>query len=253
MPSPARPLLKGNEVHIWRAYLNQAPSVVRSLLKTLTPDERRRAGKFHFLKDRDHFVVARGGLREVLSHYLPVQPYQISFSYNQYGKPMLSREMFGESLRFNVTHSHEIALYAITRESEVGLDIEFIRDDIASLEIAERFFAPSEILMLRRLPPGLQTPAFFNCWTRKEAFIKALGEGLSHPLDQFVVSLVPGYPARLIKTYCDPEEISRWSLVDITLDAGYVAALAVEGSAPILRYWQYSSGLECCFEKLSSG
>jgi len=242
IPSPARPFLGKNEVHIWRAYLNQPPAIVRSLSKILTPDEQQRASKFRFLKDRDHFVLARGALREILSRYLNIESYKIGFIYNAYGKPGLSREFDNEPLRFNVAHSHEIAVYAITYGSALGIDVEFIREDLDGLKIAERFFADCEISMLRGLPSGAQTSAFFNCWTRKEAFIKALGEGLSHPLDHFVVSLIPGDPAQLIKTYRDPEAISRWSLVDIALDPGYVAALAVEGSAPVLRYWQYSSG-----------
>lgn len=241
LPSPQHPLLRGDEVHVWRAYLNQSPRDVLSLLKNLAPDERQRASRYRARKDQEHFVVARGALKEILGRYLAVQPHQIRFSYSEYGKPTLSSEMDGDLLRFNVTHSHDIALYAIARGREVGLDVELIREEVACLEIAERFFAPVERLILRRLPPGLQTPAFFNCWTRKEAYIKALGEGLSHPLDQFAVSLIPGDPAQLIKTSRDPEDVSRWSLFDIALDPGYTAALAVEGSDPILRCWHYSA------------
>ncbi|HWS86523.1 MAG TPA: 4'-phosphopantetheinyl transferase superfamily protein [Pyrinomonadaceae bacterium] len=234
-----RPGLTDSAVHVWRASLNQGASTVRALFDTLTPDERERAARFHFRKDREHFIVARGVLRDILGGYLDTPPALIRFSYNQYGKPALAQAGDAEALRFNLSHAHEVALYAFARGRDLGLDVEFMRDDFASLEIAERFFSPDEVSTLRAQPAARQTLAFFNCWTRKEAFIKALGEGLSHPLDRFSVSLVPGEPAALLSTADDRHEAARWSLVELAPGAGYVAALALRGAAPELSCWDW--------------
>jgi 4'-phosphopantetheinyl transferase len=232
-------LLAPDEVHIWRACLKPDQATAQASFETLTLAERQRADKFYFARDRERFIVGRGVLRRILSRYLNVLPKQIRFSYNQFGKPALSAETDDSQLRFNVSHSHELALYALARRREIGVDIEYARDDFASLEIAERFFSPKEIAMLRALPASDLTTAFFNCWTRKEAFIKALGEGLSHPLDRFSVSLKPGEPASLLSVDDIPQESTRWSLVELFPGVGYAAALALEGEMPVLRCWQW--------------
>lgn len=239
-PTPTEPhlLLEPDEVHVWRASLQQTPTELEASRRILTPAELERAGRFHFERDRRRFIVARSLLRRILSRYLDISPERICFTHNQYGKPAVSAEAGNSDLRFNVSHSEEMALYAIARGREIGVDIEFAREDFAGFEIAERFFAPAEIAMLRRLPKEAQTVAFFNCWTRKEAFIKALGEGLSHPLDSFVVSLAPDEPAALLSVEDSPEGPARWSLVELFPAAGYVAALALEGEAGRLRCWQ---------------
>jgi 4'-phosphopantetheinyl transferase len=235
----SRILLAPDEVHIWRTSLNQGKWAVRASLDILSHDERRRADKFYFERDREHFIVGRGVLKKILSRYLEVSPERISFAYNQYGKPALSAEAGDQHLRFNVSHSHGLALYAFARGREVGIDIEFAREDFASLEIAGHFFSPQEVATLRALPASELTRAFFNCWTRKEAFIKALGEGLSHPLDTFAVSLKLGAPASLLSVDGLPQEAARWSLMELFPGEGYVAALAVEGEMPVLRYTQW--------------
>ena len=239
LSSPERFILKGDEVHIWRACLDQEASLIQALSDVLTPDELDRARRFHFQKDRDRFIVARGALRHILSGYLKTAPDQLRFSYNQYGKPALSEEGGDGSLSFNISHSHALALYGIARGRNIGLDVELLREDFASEEIAASFFSPSEVASLRALPSEQQTIAFFNCWTRKEAYIKARGEGFSHPLDRFTVSLAPGEAASLLSAEDDPRETSRWSLVELSPGAGYVAALAVEGQASPLRCWQW--------------
>lgn len=213
--------------------------MIQALSDILAPDESLRAGRFHFQKDRERFVVARGALRHILSGYLKTLPEQIHFSYNQYGKPALSEDGSRNLLSFNVAHSHEVALYAVARGREVGLDVELVREDFACREIAKRFFSAREVAALRTVPKEQQAMAFFNCWTRKEAYIKARGEGLSHPLDRFTVSLVPGETASLLSTDDDPQETSRWSLVELSPGAGYVAALALEGAATTLHCWQW--------------
>ncbi len=205
----------------------------------LSTDEQQRASRFHFQRDRNHFVLARGILRTILSRYLNVSPDQIVFSFSEYGKPALSLEMDDRTLRFNVTHSHDIALYAVTRGREIGIDIELVREDFASLEIAEHFFSPTEVSMLYSLPHASRAKAFFDCWTRKEAYIKARGEGLSYPLHKFTVSLDPQSPTGLLSVDDDPSQAARWTLVELLAGQGYRAALAVEGNPPVLRCWQW--------------
>lgn len=237
-PPPQRLVLETDETHIWRAYLNPEPPSLRPFLDILSPDETLRADRFHFRKHRVRYVVARAVLRSILARYLQQPPHLLRFSYNQYGKPALAHETGDAPLRFNLSHSNGLALYAFTRGREIGLDVEFIREDFASIEIAERFFSPAEVATLRALPAHTQTIAFFNCWSRKEAYIKALGEGLSHPLHTFAVSLTPGQPATLLRTDNDPHEATRWTLSDIIPDPDFAAALAIKGTPPLLRHWQ---------------
>jgi 4'-phosphopantetheinyl transferase len=234
---PPQPLtLKEDEVHVWRAALDLEPSQVQNLQQILSPDEKARAERFYFPKDRKHFRVARGLLRTILGRYLDMGPGRLRFSYSTYGKPALI-PLPGQkyTLSFNMSHSHGLALYGFTRHRRIGIDLEYIRTNFACEEIAERFFSPHEQAVLRTLPAEMKYEAFFTCWTRKEAYIKARGEGLSFPLDQFDVSLTPGKPAKLLNVVEDPLEAARWSLQALTPGPGYVAALAVEGQYD----WQY--------------
>ncbi len=238
-PPPAHLTLAEDEVHVWRAHLDLAPAQVRELLRTLTPDERARARRFRFRRDRDRFIVARGVLRAILGRYLGVDPGRLRFRYSPYGKPALADEFEDEGIRFNLAHSQGIALYAVSRGRDVGVDVEYVRADLADERIAERFFSPREVAMLRAVPAEQRREAFFHCWTRKEAYVKARGEGLSLPLDQFDVSLAPGEPAALLSTPGDPPEVTRWSLRALDPGPGYIAALAVEGNGWRLRCWQW--------------
>jgi len=237
---PPRLVLTDDEVHVWRASLNLPAKHIQHLWRTLSPEEQERARRFRFQRDRDRFIVAHGVLRAIWSRYLNVEPGELRFRFNSHGKPFLTREFGGETLRFNMSHSHHLALYALARNREVGIDLEYIRADLADERIAEQFFSPREVTALRALPPEVRTEAFFHCWTRKEAYVKARGEGLALPLDQFDVSLVPGEPARLVSTPGDPSEAARWSLRALFPGPGYVAALAVEGHAWQLKCWQWS-------------
>lgn len=227
------------EIHVWLASLEQEPRAVRALHATLSAEERQRADRFHFARDCEHFVVARGVLRDILGRYLGAPPAGIRFSYSQYGKPSLKEGSGGGRLRFNVSHSHGLALYAVARAREVGLDIEYLRDDLAGQEIAERFFSPAEVAALRALPVTQRTAAFFNCWTRKEAYIKALGEGLSHPLHRFSVSLIPGEPAFLLHAEDDPSAPARWWMTAPPVADGYAAAVVAEGGVARVRCWRW--------------
>lgn len=236
-PPPRNLVAAKHEVHVWRVALNDSRAA--SLRPKLSPDECARADRFHFARDRHRFIVARGSLRTILGAYLKKDPDQLGFSYSRYGKPALADETGGNYLNFNLSHANELALIAVTRERGIGVDIEFIRPQFASEEIAERFFSDNEVAALRALPRAVQSQAFFNCWTRKEAYIKAIGEGMSMPLNQFHVSLEPGSAAALLGNLRDAQEVSRWSLQELTPGPGYVAAVAVEGNDWQLRCWDH--------------
>jgi 4'-phosphopantetheinyl transferase len=230
-----------DEVHVWRANLDQTPSQIQEFRRKLSVDEQARSERFYFERDRGHFTVARGILRNILGGYLKRPPEEVSFCYSAHGKPALAGGSDGDAICFSVSHSHGVALYAFTRGRQVGIDLEHIRFDLAVAEIAERFFSRQEVAVLRTLPIEAQRQAFFRCWTRKEAYLKARGEGLSLPLDQFEVSLAPREPAALLSTQQDPTEASRWSLQELTLAPGYEGALAVEGHGWRLACWQWSN------------
>ena len=239
LPPPADLTLSSDKVHVWRASLEVTASRVQTLQNTLATDELSRAERFYFEKDRKRFVVARGLLRAILSRYLSIEASQLRFCYSPYGKPALATTPGQDVLSFNVSHSHGLALYAVTRGREIGIDLERVRADLDCEQIAARFFSPRENAVLRALPTELKSKAYFNCWTRKEAYIKARGGGLSLPLDQFDVSLAPGEPAMLLNTSGDRQEATRWSLRALTPGPGYVAALAVEGHGWRFECWQW--------------
>jgi 4'-phosphopantetheinyl transferase len=230
MWSIAPPLLSlsSGEVHVWRVDLQQPAEVQQRLLQTLDEDEKARAGRFHFEKHRRRFVVGRGVLRSLLGRYLDVRAGDVRFVYGPYGKPALDAA-HESALRFNASHSHELGVYAFVLDYEAGIDVEYIKEDFATQEIAERFFSKYEVEVLRGLPRDEQAAAFFRCWTRKEAYIKAIGSGLSHPLDQFDVTLAPNEDAALLRDHQDAEAIARWTLHNLEVSDGYVAALAVAG------------------------
>jgi 4'-phosphopantetheinyl transferase len=232
LPPPADLSLPDGEVHVWRASLDLSASRVLRLRRALTADELRRVARFHFQEGRDRFIVARGLLRTILGRYLGLEPGRLRFSYGPFGRPALvpPSGLPGQwALDFNLSHSGDLALFAFARGRKVGVDVERISGDLDWEPMAERFFSPRESAVLRALPPGVRREAFFTCWTRKEAFVKARGEGLSLPLDRFDVSVVPGEPAALLATQDDSEEASRWTLRDLSPGPGYAAALVAEG------------------------
>jgi 4'-phosphopantetheinyl transferase len=237
---PPRPRASRDEVQVWRVSLDE--SQVDKFEVLLDADERMRAERCRFQEHRNQFIVARGALRTILGVYLETQPAGLKFSYGRYGKPALIEGLDADEINFNLSHSGEFMLMAVTRGREVGVDIELINQEFATSEVAERFFSRREILSLRRKPEQLQTEAFFNCWTRKEAYIKARGEGLTLLLDQFDVSLDPS-GASLLDNRISPGEVSRWSLQELRPAPSYCAALAVEGFSWQLRLLDFIPAL----------
>jgi 4'-phosphopantetheinyl transferase len=230
--------LSHEEVHLWRTALEQPAGRVHELSRLLSPEERAQAARFHFERDRRRFIVGRSALRILVGRYVGADPGQLRFRYEAHGKPYLSVDYNLCGLRFNLAHSNELAVYAFTLGREVGIDVEYIRSLPDVEQIAARFFSAQEYVALRMFEESQRLEAFFNCWTRKEAYIKAIGDGLSHPLDQFQVSLFPKEPARLLNVEGSPEEVSRWCMTSFVPAPGYVGALVVEGAGYRLEYWQ---------------
>lgn len=234
---PASLTLQPADVHVWRFELDFPDPVIDSHFAILSHDERERANRFVFKKDRTQFITVRAAVRRTLGRYLQADPANLQFVYALRGKPSLRPQDNGLELKFNVSHSASIALLALSLSRDVGVDVERIRDDFPGLSIAHQFFSTAEYAALSRVEPALVHEAFFNCWTRKEAFIKAIGDGLSYPLKQFEVSLLPGEPARLLSIDDQPALAARYSLHDLMPRSGYVGALAVAGGGGSILLW----------------
>lgn len=244
-PIPSTPSLDlelpTDEIHVWCASLDRPVSRFQRLKQLLSQDESMRAERFHFEQDRKRFIARYGILRTLCGRYLNVDPSRLVFCNGKNGKPILANEFDNSSLHFNLSYSDGIALYGFTREQQIGVDIERIYDISEMGQIAQRFFSKTENEILCSLPESKKKEAFFHCWTRKEAFIKAIGDGLSYPLHKFDVSLIPGEPARLLRIEGDSKRASRWSVQDLKPALGFVAALAIEGGRQRLRCWQWLS------------
>lgn len=223
--------LARGEVHVWHAMTTVAEDLRRGLFELLSARERERAARFKFPADRNRFIGSHGLVRLILARYAEVAPQDISFEIGAYGKPFLP----GSSLQFNVSDSGDMAAIALTQDRDIGIDVEHIRPGFAGEEIAERFFSSADVAAYRSLSPEEREHAFFRIWTRKEAYIKAIGEGLSHPLHTFDVSLERGAESALLATRPDPEEASRWTVTDLSLHSEYPAALAVQGRIESLK------------------
>ena len=232
MQSIARTCLSGCNIEVLFTRLDPEPEVAAGLLSLLDHEERIRADRYAFERDRSRFVVARARLRQLLAVRLGVSPETIEFVRGAQGKPALAAPYAKSKLRFNVSHSANIALYAFAYGREVGVDVEAVRVMPDANDIAERFFSVCENNSYRDLDSRNKPYGFFNCWTRKEAFVKALGDGLSHPLDSFDVSLVPGEPAGILRHGDISGHDCGWRLSNIvSLPTGYVGAVAFEDSS----------------------
>jgi 4'-phosphopantetheinyl transferase len=229
--------LPKDEVHLWRVDLEAIGDAESHWQEVLSSDELTRAASFHFFRDRQRFVAARACLRIILASYLRMDPGSLSFSYSKREKPSLGAAFGNSNVTFNVSHSGEIALIGITRGREIGIDVEKPRSDSDLEAIARRFFSVHEQSQLAALPLEEKVAAFFRCWTRKEAYIKATGDGLSLPLDQFDVFIGPGESNALVATRPDKLEAGRWLLREVPAGPGYTAALCARGQKWKLHDW----------------
>lgn len=237
LAGPDDPGLPAAEVHLWRARLDLPPARLRELWEALAADERGRAQRFRFQRDRDRFVAARGLLREVLARYLSVEPAALRFACSVTGKPALAPAEV--PLRFNAAHSGDLALFAVTRGQECGVDLEHVRPGFPALEVARRFFSPAEVAALQALPTGERQQAFFCYWTCKEAYLKARGEGLSGRLDRITGWPLP--PQGAPTPFPSDDPAAGWSLLRLIPGPEYVGALVVEGHTWRTRYLELAA------------
>jgi len=206
------------------------PATAGSEASVLSPDEIARAGRFHFEKDRTHFTRCRSALRRILAGYFSIPATEIRFEYLTSGKPQLAAEQNPRALQFNVSHSANVALIAVGDEHRLGVDIEKIRSDVDTNSLAERFFSVRERAGLQALPDHVRVPGFFACWTRKEAFLKATGDGFSFPLAAFSVTTHPDLDPRLEDIKGNTEAGKQWFLADLSVVDGFRATVALERS-----------------------
>ncbi len=226
-------VLPVGEVHIWSIRLDPPEDRVEALRRTLAQDEHDRANRFRFDRHRRQYIVGRGALRTLLAAYTGTRPELVRFTYGPRGKPFLEGST---DLYFNLSNSDEMALVGFVRGREIGMDIEYLKPMPDCEQIAERFFSDSERVVLRGVPKESKEEAFFNCWTRKEAYLKAVGEGLAAPLDSFDVTLAPGEPPRMLSLRGDAEAGARWWLEHFRLSPEYIGALALERQHPEERW-----------------
>jgi 4'-phosphopantetheinyl transferase len=220
--------LEMEQVHVFCAYLNISVEQENYLLQLISKDEKIRANKYYFDRDRKHFIACRGLLRLMISRYLQIEPTQVQFSYGRYGKPELAKEVSERSLRFNLSHSHGLAIYAIAQERSVGIDLEYLRPMPDAEKLANRFFCTGEFEAIASLPQERKKDAFFHIWTFKEAYLKANGEGLIG-LESVEVSLNYQHSNALLNIKNNSQISAGWSCIKLLPALGYVGALVVEG------------------------
>lgn len=225
---PARVSLLSGEVHVWRACLQIDAAEEAHHLKELSPDERQRAAKYRFEAPRRQFISSRSALRSILSHYVRKPANKLVFRLGTLGKPRLHPSGW-KPLHFNLSHSRQVALIAVTRCAEIGVDVERVRELASRDNLAKRYFHKSEVAALLGLPAEQRAEAFFSAWTRKEAFLKATGKGISFGIDRVAVTLKPGASPRVLSIDGDAEAASRWTLESLTPASEYIGAVAMEG------------------------
>ncbi|HLK55348.1 MAG TPA: 4'-phosphopantetheinyl transferase superfamily protein [Chthonomonadaceae bacterium] len=218
-----------SEVRVVQAALDLPAPRIEALHRTLTDEERIKAARFHQALHRDRYIAGRGQLRQQLGAYLGIPPERVRLLTGPHGKPELAPECNPDDLRFNLAHSEDRALYAFARGRHLGVDIEYMRANIEIETLAAHFFAPNEASTLLALPEAQRLTAFFACWTRKEAYLKARGDGIPFGLDKFEVSLTPDAPAALLSTAFDPADRGRWTLHALEVGPGFAAAMVIEG------------------------
>ncbi|NEQ40924.1 MAG: 4'-phosphopantetheinyl transferase superfamily protein [Okeania sp. SIO3I5] len=229
--------LSENNVHIWSTNLKLSSGQIEKLSTILSSDEIERAKRFYFEKDKNRFIIARGTLRKILSRYLNIEAQKLQFAYSDRGKPYLTNT----SILFNLSHSQDLALYAITQVNLIGIDLEYIRpmNDVENL--AKRFFSPQEYNLISQLPPQKQQETFFKLWTCKEAYLKATGDGLAGGLEKVEICLTPEKPVEFFSINGDIEEASHWYLHQFIPQANYIAAVAVAGKNQNLSFLQINN------------
>ncbi len=238
--------LAGGEIHVYCADLDQPESRIHQLQSLLARDEQQRADRFRFEPDKNRFIVCRGILRIILSNYLGIEAGSVEFEYGVHGKPALRINSATQTLRFSLSHSHSVAVYALTCNQQIGVDVERIRQIPGASRIVERYFTPRESAVYRSLALGEKEQAFFRAWTCKEAYLKAVGTGLGQSLSSVEVSMAPGEAPRLLMIEGSPATAGGWSLRLFKPKPHYLATLATEARSCQLRFWKVREGAALC-------
>jgi 4'-phosphopantetheinyl transferase len=228
------PHLESGEVHLWSAGLEVTPEHLEPLASLLSSREQARAERYRFERHRRRYQVTWGLARSLLGRYLADDPQSLHFSFGPKGKPELTD---GAGLQFNISHSAEQVVVAVSSTWPLGVDVEQVRAMEDAVDIARRFFSPNEVRVFEALEPAQQLEGFFNCWTRKEALIKAVGEGVFVSLDRFDVSLAPGEPARLVALDGQPADPESWHLTHLEPQVAMVGALATPERPDRVQGW----------------
>jgi 4'-phosphopantetheinyl transferase len=228
-------------VHIWRATLDLSSRDIRFFDENLSIDERIKAGHFRFDRDRNRYIVSFGILKSILGLYIGVEPGSVRISYGNHGKPRLSDADGKRNIHFNLSHSEELAIYVFARDYEVGVDIERIRELPEMNQIVDHYFSASERKVFLEMPSDKRRKAFFYCWTRKEALIKAVGYGLYQPLDKFTVPMAAGESASVPFFKGDSKQASSYVIEDFSPAPGYAGAIALEEKASQFQFCQWAT------------
>lgn len=221
--------LTENDLHIWQARFSDLLPQHDAFRHILTPDEVTRAARFRFDDARERFVLARGFLRRTLAPYLAITPDAVDFAYGARGKPILP----SSDIRFNLTHSADRLLLGVCRDRMLGVDVEHMGPMDEMLTVARMNFSPNEQRIFFALPTDEQQRAFYTCWTRKEAYIKATGDGFKMPLSDFDVTFTPDQSPRLLRIVGD--DPARWRMLHLDPAPDYVGAICVrDGDSLVL-------------------
>ncbi len=237
------PDLLTSEVHIWRSRVDLPHRQVQALSSVLSREEKSKAHRFVFDRDRARYIVSHGVLRQVLSGYLSVEPHQLTFRAREAGRPELSGEFEGSAVRFNLSHSRNMALLAFTRVLEVGVDIEFMAPLPNVEALAAKHFSEKELKRLRSSPRQQKMEVFYSCWTRREACLKASGDGFRVPMKTVEVFSAPKDTLGSVPADNDPNELKLFKLVTLYPEANYISAIAAEGRGWDLRLFDYRAGI----------
>lgn len=226
--------INSGEIHIWSSAAAKDKHRLKEFSNFLSKDEVVRANKFRFEKDRSVYITAKYLLRNLLGNYLNLDPKELIFDYNEYDKPVY---LNSADLNFNVSHSGNRIIIGFAKNLEIGADIEKIKADFDVLELAKNFFSKEEIKALTAMDENERFRAFYRCWTRKEAFIKAVGEGLSYPLDSFSVTMEDDLRAQFVKIDGIQESKMDWFLHSFVPEEGYISAFAINGTAQNIEFF----------------
>lgn len=229
-----------DQVHVWRIGLDLLEQDLSKFSTILSENEANKSKKYYYEVDRIRYTVMRATVRMILGNYLGVAPGSLDIAHSHYGKPYLSNTSMAMDIHFNISHAGDLGLLAVAIGRHIGIDLEMVRLERSIESIARRFFTPEETGQLLSLPVSLRPEAFFTCWTRKEAFVKARGEGLSIPLDQFEVSFYPNDTPQLLYVRNDPGESGHWSMFHLNPGVDFVGALVVEGKNLDVMGWDWS-------------